>query len=183
MPTLRPSTAPSAIHHASYRGAHARGVIVVRWFNDSIPGEFDPLGRFICEAAAAEREPIDLIAVVRPLRNIPPPDHFEELMRFGAAVKGSFRTANLVFEGESGFWQTIVRSLATRLMVAIDKTGNVALHPSVDAALVNVCVRRGVDVRDVRAALEAEGVLHPAAEESGRFAKPSSMPPRAAKRA
>lgn len=151
-------TAVASIRAPSYLAAHYRGALVVRWSRTSEPGELAPLARFVVDVAREERDPLDLVAIVAPLTSMPAPGLFDAIERFEAATRDCVRSAHLVFVGRSGFWRTIVRSMATRLIVVTGKHGAVTHHPTLDSALRRVCALRGIDVAELREALGVAGI-------------------------
>ena len=165
-----PPKISSIIDSDHFRAVHVHGVVVVWWLSDSRPDEYPPLTRFIVDAAGSAGGKVDLVAVVSPIRSVPNLGLYQALAAFAVGTRTSIDKVYIVFVGPSGFWQTIARSMTTRLMAVAEKYGSVTHQASLEAALGLVCERRDLDAEAMRAVLEPAELVEPSAGESRSLA-------------
>jgi hypothetical protein len=142
-----------------FRALAVHSVVLVRWLPDSRPEEFRLLSQFIIETAQRSGGKVALISSIAPTSAPPTLGLFEAIVDFARAVRGSLDVAYLVFEGTGGFWQTIVRSIATRMAIVAQVRGMVVYAESFAAALGRACAPRGLDALGLRAMADREGLF------------------------
>ncbi len=173
--TLPPSGATATLDGENFKAAAIGGVVFVRWFGDSTADEFLAITAFIRRSASASKRKVDLVGIVSPLNELPSAALREAMARFVVATRESIGATHIVFLGRHGFWQTIVRSIITSLMMVVRKHGDVGVHASVEAAVAPLRISHGYDVADVKSFVESEGLLGDRPGRPRGGARPSSQ--------
>jgi hypothetical protein len=149
------------------RALAVRGIVLVRWLPDSRPDEYPPLARFIVDAAERAAGEVTLVSSIAPTRAPPSVGLFEAILGFARTIRGRVDVTYFVLEGAGGFWQTVVRSVTTRVMAAARMRDVVVYVDSYDVALMRACAPRGIDPFVLQRIAERDGLsVVSAAEQS-----------------
>src|SRR3954469_20598231 len=133
-----------ALECASFRAVLLGPVIAIRWFGTSEPHEIAALTAFIQKAHETTGGKVDLFAVVPTLDMAPPANVREALVAFAKGTRDALEATDVVL-GEGGFWQTIVRSIITSLIILARGHRQTVVHATTDEALARLCDRRRLD--------------------------------------
>jgi hypothetical protein len=117
------------------------------------------VSQFIIDAAERSGGRIAFVSTIAPTRTPPGLGLFEAILVFARAIRESLEVTYLVFEGTGGFWQTIVRSVTTRVVLATRMRDAVTYVDSFEVALARACAPRGLDSWQLRSIVDREGLF------------------------